>query len=687
MVSYGGEQSLDRYLAISARGMPFNVAHAAGNFVLALAAGPALVRMIARYRERFEFRWRPGRGDLAPLVALLAAALAVARRRLGGRRRRERPASSAGSSALRTPTAASATGPGGVVERGDDGLGGARPRGRGRATRSTCRSGGATADRLPARAEAGGLSSAGDLERTILALDGAGVSPRRFGGRTWSRSFAADIASGGSVEGRSTSPRSGSSRCAPRAPRVLGSRSARLRGCARAQNRDGGWGFQPSAASDADSTGAALQGLAAAGATGQHERRGVALPAPRPGPRRRLRAGRHQRLQLPVHRLGGPGAGRGGRRARGGAGARPPRSTTSPGASAGDGHYRYSASSDQTPVWVTAQALAGRQARGLPAAPGGPAGAPQAVVGARGRRIQRVRCFLGRSHDQPDSDRHVNHGRRRLSGDRVGAPGEWGAVGEGARSPPADRSGRGGAAHRPAPWSLVRMGSRSAPRWTPRRRPRLATATPTRPPTSRVGSRPWRLPWRPASSGTAGGSPDGSSGSLDTVSAMDVEKRFAPAGRTRRTSPSPCDRAVLDELFELARWAPNHNLTNPWRFRVVGPRALERLKEAAGPEAAASSTAPRPWSSARASSAATRSRTRRTSTRRRAPRTSSCSPPTRAASPATGAPRGAADARRARRGGPRGRRAVRGPDPPGPAGPGQAPPERAPVGDVVTYLD
>ena len=43
---------------------------------------------------------------------------------------------------------------------------------------------------------------------------------------------------------------------------------------------------------------------------------------------------------------------------------------------------------------------------------------------------------------------------------------------------------------------------------------------------------------------------------------------------------------MLDELFELARWAPNHNLTNPWRFRVIGPRALERLKEAAGSEAA-----------------------------------------------------------------------------------------------------
>jgi nitroreductase len=45
-------------------------------------------------------------------------------------------------------------------------------------------------------------------------------------------------------------------------------------------------------------------------------------------------------------------------------------------------------------------------------------------------------------------------------------------------------------------------------------------------------------------------------------------------------------RATLEQLFELARWAPNHNLTNPWRFRVVGPEALARLKEAAGPDAA-----------------------------------------------------------------------------------------------------
>ena len=60
--------------------------------------------------------------------------------------------------------------------------------------------------------------------------------------------------------------------------------------------------------------------------------------------------------------------------------------------------------------------------------------------------------------------------------------------------------------------------------------------------------------------------------------------------RGRRThkafAPEPLPRELLDELLELARWAPNHHLTNPWRFRVLGPDALERLKQAAGPEAA-----------------------------------------------------------------------------------------------------
>jgi nitroreductase len=61
---------------------------------------------------------------------------------------------------------------------------------------------------------------------------------------------------------------------------------------------------------------------------------------------------------------------------------------------------------------------------------------------------------------------------------------------------------------------------------------------------------------------------------------------FADLIRSRRThksfGPDPVQRETLDELLELARWAPNHHRTNPWRFRVVGPETLARLKEAAG---------------------------------------------------------------------------------------------------------
>jgi nitroreductase len=67
---------------------------------------------------------------------------------------------------------------------------------------------------------------------------------------------------------------------------------------------------------------------------------------------------------------------------------------------------------------------------------------------------------------------------------------------------------------------------------------------------------------------------------------MDVDEAI----RTRRTHKAfgrePVERGTLDELFELARWAPNHHLTSPWRFRVLGEESLARLKRAAGPEQA-----------------------------------------------------------------------------------------------------
>jgi nitroreductase len=71
---------------------------------------------------------------------------------------------------------------------------------------------------------------------------------------------------------------------------------------------------------------------------------------------------------------------------------------------------------------------------------------------------------------------------------------------------------------------------------------------------------------------------------------MADHRHVADAIRSRRTHkiyrPTPVPRETLDELLELARWAPNHHLSNPWRFRVLGPASLERLKQAA-PDAAA----------------------------------------------------------------------------------------------------
>jgi nitroreductase len=62
---------------------------------------------------------------------------------------------------------------------------------------------------------------------------------------------------------------------------------------------------------------------------------------------------------------------------------------------------------------------------------------------------------------------------------------------------------------------------------------------------------------------------------------MDVETAI----RTRRTHKAygaePVDEQTLRELLELATFAPNHHLTNPWRFRVLGAAARARLKHAA----------------------------------------------------------------------------------------------------------
>ena len=65
---------------------------------------------------------------------------------------------------------------------------------------------------------------------------------------------------------------------------------------------------------------------------------------------------------------------------------------------AGDGHYRYSSSSDQTPVWVTGQALlaVNRKAFPLAAVPRAPTDAGSGGRARRGRRRGRLGAGPGR---------------------------------------------------------------------------------------------------------------------------------------------------------------------------------------------------------------------------------------------------------------------------------------------------
>jgi hypothetical protein len=217
------------------------------------------------------------------------------------------------------------------------------------------------------RRNAAQLSSNGDLELTILALHGAGLSAASFAGRDLVAELRSRQRSNGSYARQVNQ-----TAFAILARRAAGESAGSLRRPARwlegVQNGDGGWGSVASAPSEPDSTGAALQALAptagkrvlAAGADwlrdAQHRDGGWSLSA-----------GAASNSQSAAWAIQGLLA----------AGVEPARvhSGERDGLEylgvrqRGDGHYSYSKSSDQTPVWVTAQALAARALDPYPVAP------------------------------------------------------------------------------------------------------------------------------------------------------------------------------------------------------------------------------------------------------------------------------------------------------------------------------
>jgi energy-coupling factor transport system substrate-specific component len=358
MVTFGGEQSLDRYLALSARAMPFNIAHAAGNFAIALAAGPALVRMISRFRERSEFSWRPA--TALPLAALAAMAAVAA--------------------AASAPPGAEAAGPAGArgyLERqqnGDGGFGAGPSASSNLDMTAWAMLGMEASGRNPLDLRSAGrtpvdflrahpATSTADLEKVILALVGAGVNPRAFAGRDLVAALRARRSQNGSWGGFVDLTSFGvfALRAAGVPASELGRTGAWLRS---AQNSDGGWGYEPGSFSTPDSTGSALQAIALVGG-GSARARGVQYLHRAQGGDGSF-GGNSQSTAWAVQGLIAAGVN--------------PSGVSSGGANAfdylaarqaSDGHYRYSASSDQTPIWVTAQALMAieREAFPIPTVP------------------------------------------------------------------------------------------------------------------------------------------------------------------------------------------------------------------------------------------------------------------------------------------------------------------------------
>ncbi len=275
MVSYGGEQSLDRYLALSVRGIPFNIAHAAGNVAIALVAGPALVRMLGRFRSRFEARWReappPARAGAGGLAALLiTVSLAPSLLPPDGSAAGERVSALGWLQRAQNGDGGFGTSPRSVSSAGMTGWAVLGMEGAGR-NPLDLRSGGATPISY-LRASAGSIRTTGDIERTILVLRGAGLDPRGFSGQDLVARLRSRRAGDGSFSRQVNLTAFGVFALKAAGARGAGRAAAWLR---RQQNEDGGWGFSTTASSDADSTGAALQALAASGHSRAALRRGA----------------------------------------------------------------------------------------------------------------------------------------------------------------------------------------------------------------------------------------------------------------------------------------------------------------------------------------------------------------------------------------------------------------------------
>jgi nitroreductase len=63
---------------------------------------------------------------------------------------------------------------------------------------------------------------------------------------------------------------------------------------------------------------------------------------------------------------------------------------------------------------------------------------------------------------------------------------------------------------------------------------------------------------------------------------MNVFEAFAARRSIKRFTDRPMQRAEIERLLDAAVLAPNHRMTEPWRFHVLGPEARRAYGEALG---------------------------------------------------------------------------------------------------------
>ena len=347
-VNFSGTHTLAGYVAFSGTSLSFNIAHAVGNVVFCLAFGPAFVRALLRFRERFEIRWEP-----VAAAGLVGLALVAA------------------------PTSARADTPAAYLitaQNRDGGFGAAKGQASTQLYSAWAAMGLAAAGRHDdrvARYLASGaprIRDIGDIERTILGLVAQGGTPRRANGTDLVARLLRKRRRDGSWQGLVN--RTAFGVLALRAARTGGAQvRAAARWLGRKANRDGGFAFSGrGATSGIDDTAAVVQALVAAGhrhgPTVRHAVRFlVAQQNPDGGfPLQPRGPSNAQSTAWAIQAL--IAAGRDPDRVRREGSRTPLQYLYS--LTVGDGSVRYSRTSTQTPVWVTAQALVAMKGRAFP---------------------------------------------------------------------------------------------------------------------------------------------------------------------------------------------------------------------------------------------------------------------------------------------------------------------------------